>query len=341
MILIMKYNIKFKNILLYFCVINFLIPMAFSQDSASIIMYHRFGNSDYPTTNIQVDRFKEHIRELENSRYSVLSLTEITKRLRSGKDLPNYTVGLSIDDAFLSVYENAWPILKNANMPFTLFVATKPIDLGLSSYMNWDQIRELKRHGVTIGSQTKTHPHLHLLSEEEIRTEISESNIRFKEELGEVPNLFAYPYGEYNNLAKKIAEENFLASFGQHSGSSHASLGFHELPRFSMNETYGNMDRFILAAQSLPFIISEINPLDTVLSENPPSYGFTLENNLDRVKQLKCFVSGIGEANVTVIGKRVEVRSTKKFFRPRHRINCTMPDESGRWRWFGRQFLIK
>ena len=49
---------------------------------------------------------------------------------------------------------------------------------------------------------------------------------------------------------------------------------------------------------------------------------------------------GIGEAKVTVIGKRVEVRSDKLFYRPRHRINCTFPGPDGRWHWFGRQFLL-
>ena len=327
----------FFSIFILYLFINFKV---LAQDSASIIMYHRFGNSNYPSTNIQMERFKQHILELKNDKYTVLSLKEIISRLRSGKELPKYTVGLSIDDAFISVYKNAWPILKEANLTFTLFVATDPVDQGLSGYMTWDQIRELKKYGVEIGSQTKSHPHLHLLSKDEVRREIDLSNQRFIDELGEKPELFAYPYGEYNNATRKIAEEKFIASFGQHSGALHASHGFHDLPRFAMNENYGSIDRFILAASSLPFIISEINPEDPVIKANPPSYGFTLEKNFENIKQIQCFTSGIGEAEVTVIGKRVEVRFSKSFFRPRHRVNCTMPASEGRWRWFGRQFLL-
>ena len=332
----MRYFTLFFFVIVYLS-INFKV---LAQDSASIIMYHRFGNSNYPSTNIQIDRFKQHILELKNDKYTVLSLKEIISRLRSGNELPQFTVGLSIDDAFLSVYNNAWPILKESNLPFTLFVATDPVDQGLSSYMSWDQIRELKKHGVEIGSQTKSHPHLHRLSEEDVRKEINLSNQRFIDELGEKPHLFAYPYGEYNNITRKIAEENFIASFGQHSGAIHASHGFHDLPRFAMNENYGSMDRFILAASSLPFIISEMNPKDPVIKENPPSYGFTLEKDFESIKQLQCFASGLGEAEVTIIGKRVEVRFSKAFYRPRHRVNCTMPAPEGRWRWFGRQFLL-
>ena len=58
------------------------------------------------------------------------------------------------------------------------------------------------------------------------------------------------------------------------------------------------------------------------------------------INQLQCFISGIGEADITIIGKRVEVRTEKKFYRPRHRVNCTMPGQDSRWHWLGRQFLL-
>ena len=157
----------------------------------------------------------------------------------------------------------------------------------------------------------------------------------FIDEIGSIPYIFAYPYGEYNLIAKKVAEENFEASFGQHSGSAHPSLGFHELPRFAMNEAYGSRERLVEAVNTLPFIVSEIYPENPVIKENPPSYGFTLKKEYSQVDQLQCFISGIGEANVTVIGRRVEVRSEKKFYRPRHRVNCTMPGENRRWHWLG------
>ena len=92
----------FFSIFILYLFINFKV---LAQDSASIIMYHRFGNSNYPSTNIQMERFKQHILELKNDKYTVLSLKEIINRLRSGKELPKYTVGLSIDDAFISVYK--------------------------------------------------------------------------------------------------------------------------------------------------------------------------------------------------------------------------------------------
>ena len=167
----MKINFIFINIILTIFIYLYNINASFAQDSASIIMYHRFGEPSYPSTNIQIERFKKHLEELKNPKYNVLGLSEIVNKLKAGKVLPDYAVAISIDDAFLSVYKNAWPILQNQNIPYTLFVATDPIDHGLSGYMSWDQIRELKNNGVEIGSQTKSHPHMHKLTEKEIRKE--------------------------------------------------------------------------------------------------------------------------------------------------------------------------
>ena len=181
----------------------FFYCFAIAQDSVSIIMYHRFGESNYPSTSIQLDKFKEHLEELKNPKYKVMHLSTIIEDIKAGRELPEFTVAITIDDAFMSVYKEGWPLLKEYNYPFTIFVATDPIDQGLNGYMNWDQLRELRANGVEIGSQTKSHPHMHRLSEDEIRNEINYSNNRFKQELNEIPKLFAYPYGEYNLICKK------------------------------------------------------------------------------------------------------------------------------------------
>ena len=70
------------------------------------------------------------------------------------------------------------------------------------------------------------------------------SNQRFLAELGLRPNLFAYPYGEYNlAVIERVKAAGFIAGFGQNSGIAHGYDGYFELPRFAMNEKYGAMDR--------------------------------------------------------------------------------------------------
>ena len=81
---------------------------------AVVIMYHRFGESDFPSTNVTMAQFEAHVAELKSGGYNVISLPKIVAALRSGEALPPKTVGLSGDDAYTSVFTKAWPILKRS-----------------------------------------------------------------------------------------------------------------------------------------------------------------------------------------------------------------------------------
>lgn len=338
----LRYAIVLPIILMIFS--NYL-GAASAADSAVVLMYHRFGESKYPSTNITIKQFEAHIEELSKNRFSVKPLPEIIKALRDNRPLPKYTVGISIDDAFLSVYEEAWPRLRKANLPFAIFIATEPVDNRSPGYMSWNQIRELANAGVTIGSQTATHPHMPLLSPSRNLTELTISNMRFETELGKVPALIAYPYGEYSLAVGKVTTQaGFIAGFGQHSGVMHKGSNFFYLPRFTFNEVYGDVRRLRIATRALPLRARDVTPADPLLkkSNNPPLFGFTVDNILqNRLSRLACYVSGQREVRIERLGeRRIEVRMNQPFQTGRTRINCTLREDSGRWRWFGRQFLV-
>ena len=309
---------------------------------ASVLMYHRFGENKYPTTNIKMDQFSDHIKELIKTKYNVIKIQDGLNAIQNISLVKDRSVIITIDDAYSSVFNNAWPILKKYGLPFTLFVSTDVIDNKTPGYMSWEEIRILRDNGVTIGSQTKSHPHMHNLSENQIVKELEFSNSRFVQEIGSKPEIFAYPYGEYNlNVVKKIKINGFKAAFGQHSGVAHLSLGLYQLPRFAMNETYGNMQRFLLAVNAKPLPISDLSPKDPVIIKNPPFYGFTLSDTIKPKGIVRCFASNGIKSETKRLGKnRIEVRLEKPFPKGRGRINCTM-SAGERWRWLGRQFIIK
>ncbi len=320
-------------------------PGAEAADSAVILMYHRFGEGATPSTNIRLDQFDAHIAEIEERGLNVLPIPEILASLRIGRALPDRTIGLSVDDAYLSVHAEAWPRLRKAGLPFTLFVATDPIDDRVRGYMSWDQIRDLVGDGVTIGSQTASHLHMPLASRGENAREIAESNRRFEEELGRTPRLFAYPFGEMSLEVRDIVvEHGFTAAFGQHSGVLHRGSRFHFLPRFAMNEAHGDIGRFRLAAGALPLRVTDVTPLDPLLNAgtNPPNFGFTVFGKaLERIDALACYASGQGRTRIERLGgARIEVRLDQPLSPGRARINCTMPARDGRWRWYGMQFYL-
>ena len=318
------------------------ISAARAADHATILMYHRFGEDKYPSTNVRIAQFEEHLEILASGPYTVWPLEQIISHLQAGMPVPDRTVAITIDDAYLSVFEEAFPRLKERGFHATLFVATRPVDRTLRNYMDWDQLREWQAAGFGIGSQTQTHPHMHRLSTEANREELQVSNERFLAELGIRPTLFAYPYGEYNlEVIDLVKTAGFTAAFGQNSGVAHGYDGFFELPRFAMNEQYGSRERLELAINGLPLKVSEIVPADVVLDANPPLYGFTLAPDMDQERQLRCFNSKYGKLDVAIIGRRAEIRMPGPLVGKRARVNCTMPGPNNRWRWFGRQFLTE
>jgi peptidoglycan/xylan/chitin deacetylase (PgdA/CDA1 family) len=314
-----------------------------AADSAVIFIYHRFGEGGLPSTNILLDQFDAHLAELAQGGYLVLPVADIVARLRTGESLPDRTVGITVDDAYLSFYREAWPRLRRAGFPATLFVATDQVGSG-AEMMNWDQIREVRGQGLAIGAHTASHPHLPDLSDSQARDEFVRSRQRFMAELGEAPALFAYPYGEYALALKPIiTASGYDVAFGQHSGVLHPGANFLYLPRFAMNETYGEIGRFRLAARALPLPVTDMTPADPLVraDTNPPAMGFTVAEGIDRLNDLACYASSEGRAELERLGeRRFEVRFARPFPTGRARVNCTVPGPDGRWRWLGMQFYV-
>lgn len=315
------------------------------EPGTSVLVYHRFGEGDYPSTNVTLEQIDEHIKEINTGGYTPMALSEIVRRLKAGERFPERTIGVSIDDAYLSVYTEAWPRFQKAGIPFTLFIATDPIDKGYSRYMTWDQVREMAADPlVTIGSQTASHLHMIDTDAATNRTDVATANQRFQAELGYTPDLIAYPYGEFDNGAIAAARINgFIAGFGQHSGAIGLGDDVYRLARFAMNETYGDMARLKTSAGALPILVNDFSPADTVVApaNNPPTIGFTLAQDLRNADQIACYSNHEGKLKVELLGPRVEVRMTTPLPQGRTRLNCTLPAEDGRWRWLGRLLYVK
>lgn len=316
-----------------------------AADSAVVIMYHRFGESRYPSTNTTVKQLTEHIQELKDGDYNIRPVPEILAAIQAGRTLPDKTIGITIDDAFLSVYKTGWPLLRRAKFPFTLFVATEPLDRRNTGYMSWDHLRELQKAGVTIASQTETHLHMPYATDKKNFSDLTNSNSRFKKELGFIPKMIAYPYGEYSLAVGKVAlKAGFNIGFGQHSGVIYKNSNFMYLPRFSFNEAFGNIKRFRLAINALPLKVKDQTPSDPYLKnyQNPPTLGFTVvEHDIKQLSRIACYATRQGRLEVTILGeRRIEVRAPKLFTLGRTRVNCTMPKQNGRWHWLGTQYLV-
>jgi len=75
-----------------------------------VLMYHRFDEHKYPSTNIQMDIFKEQINIIENLKINFLHPKNFNEEISKPNEVKK--ILLTIDDGFQSFYDNAWPILK-------------------------------------------------------------------------------------------------------------------------------------------------------------------------------------------------------------------------------------
>ena len=73
-------------------------------------MYHRFEENKYPSTNIQMDIFKKQIEMIKSYEFEFYNPIKFSEEFDTPKNKKK--ILLTIDDAFSSFYDNAWPFLK-------------------------------------------------------------------------------------------------------------------------------------------------------------------------------------------------------------------------------------
>ena len=308
------------------------------------IMYHRFNETKYPSTNIQLDIFKEQLKIIEDEGIKFIHPKEFEQSLVEKKK--ERKILFTVDDGLLSFYKNAWPILKKKQIPFILFVNTR--EVGAFNYMNWDQIRELyKEDFVEIGNHSHSHEYLVDESREVIENDILKSIKIFEEKLGKNSDFFSYPFGEYSSEFKNLIKSlGFKYAFGQHSGVIDETKDKFELPRFPINEKYGEIKRFKTLMKTLPLKFESITPEDKYLlqSKNPPVVKIRFFEDTKNINQINCFSNEGNKwrnSKISFMEKNIlEIYIAEKFIGERGRINCSLKEKNNFWRWLGIQYVI-
>ena len=305
------------------------------------LMYHRFDEKKYPSTNIKMDVFKEQIRIIKDSNYDFYDPQDLEKNFDKVKK--EKKILITIDDAFSSFYEVAWPYLEKEKIPFILFVSTQAV--GKKGYMTWKQIIEIeKEKNVYIGNHSHSHDYLVNFTKSNFIKDIKTANKTFINKIGYNPIFFSYPFGEYSEFMQKYISKNFKFSFGQHSGVIDINKNRYELPRFPINEKYGDLKRFKFLIDLQPLQFKILYPSDKYLTNNnPPKFSvefFEDQKNLDNINCFSDEGNKWGKSNISFYKDTLILNFREKFLFRRGRINCSLND-NGIWRWFGVQFSIE
>jgi peptidoglycan/xylan/chitin deacetylase (PgdA/CDA1 family) len=239
-----------------------------------ILTYHNFTEAEGSSYNINIVEFEKQIDYLAAHNYSVISLTELIKGLKGGQ-LPPKPIVITIDDGFKSAYTLAYPILKKYNFPATLFIYTNFIEKNSYS-LTWEEIREMTKNNIEIGSHSLSHYNLLKYKNNEnyetylarIRREIFLSKEILENKIGSKVKFFAYPYGVYSPIIKNLVIQAGYEGI-LNANSMNNTFNSHT---FSLNRQiiFGNnsFNSFVGILNQRPFNISQIFPYDGIIENN-------------------------------------------------------------------------
>lgn len=337
-----------------------LFFLSVSSSAAVVLQYHHVSDSTPPSTSISPALFKQHMDYLAAHHFTVVPLPELVKLLKAGKPLPDKTVAISFDDAYESVYKIAYPLLKERQWPFTVFINTVPHDQGKTLFATWAQVQEMGQHGATIANHTTQHNHLLRLKTGENRSawrkriisEIVDAEKRIEEKTGQAHRILAYPYGEYDRAVEDLVKDLDFVAFGQQSGPLFSTKDLWALPRFPFGGAYVELEDFITKVNSRPFPIKRIQfYADRELQQSlddlvlPLGQKPVLQLQLDDEKllaKINCFASGQGAISTEVRDGKLLVQANKPLPAGRTRYNCTAASaEKNRFFWYSQQWLTK
>lgn len=329
-----------------------LVSCSYAANHAAAFLYHRFGDGRYPSTNISLADFRAHLQVLKEEGYQVITLGELVERLASGRGVPERTAALSVDDVYRSFLDGALPLLREFNYPATLFISSSLV--GGDDYLTWPEIDRLAAEGFEIGNHSARHDYL--LDREpgesrqawraRVKQDLATSQEDFERQLGFQPELFAYPYGEYNpELMELVRDRGFRAAFGQQSGVISAGQDRFALPRFPMAGPYTDPEKFKAKLEMRPLPVEVLEPAATVLEpplENPPLLKLRIDLSGLNPQSLRCFVDGQPECSLSRVSEKdvYQVRAGHPLEGRRSKYTVTASDPSGRqWFWFSRLWV--
>ena len=169
-----------------------------------------------------------------------------------------------------------------------------------------------------------------------------------KKSLVKILFFFSYPFGEYStNLKKIVIDLGFKYAFGQHSGVTDYTKNLFEMPRFPINEKYGETERFKTILKTLPFPYKSIRPEERYISNenNPPKVNIQFYENIKNLDNINCFSNEEDKwrnSKIKFDGKNnLNISLEGKFVTERGRINCSLRETNGFYRWLGIQFVVK
>lgn len=319
-----------------------------SEPEAVILLYHRVAEEGPASTRVTPARFREHLDMIQQQGFTVLPVHDVLRGVYEGAPLPDKALALTFDDAYRSVGEAAFPLLRERKMPFSIFVATDRSDEGAGSFLSWTQMREMANSGlVTFGAHSLSHAHLEQWRDDQQGRRVREIEIsveRVSAELGDaaIP-VFAYPYGEYSRSTEAILSQMELYGLAQQSGAVGAQTPKTRIPRFPLYLGGDSDSRLMTALHARPMVaVGEAEQVVFfAVGDNPAAtWHFEPAAGDFRREDIRCYAATGTALEQTFDGEAWSVDLPS--LRPgRNKVNCTAKSTTGRgFYWYSRLWLL-
>jgi peptidoglycan/xylan/chitin deacetylase (PgdA/CDA1 family) len=156
------------------------------------------------------------MQALKDARVTVIPMKDFLAWRRGEKPVPDPCIVITMDDGWKSVYELAFPVLKEFGYPFTIFLYKKFVNGGGKS-LSTAEINDMMAAGAEVGSHSVSHPYKRVIDakfrqspeggEAFLRMEMKDSKQFFEDLLGVPVPAYAYPGGFFSPREQEIGHE--------------------------------------------------------------------------------------------------------------------------------------
>ncbi|MDG1750883.1 MAG: polysaccharide deacetylase family protein [Thalassotalea sp.] len=329
------------------------LSFAFNSFAAVILQYHHVSDDTPSSTSISPLQFEAHMQYLADNSFRVVSLSELMNSIRKQQPIPDKTVAITFDDAYLDILTQGKPILDKFNYPFTIFINPGIVNQESEHYLSWQQLKKMAEQGVIIANHGFNHDSLARIPEGLTEKEwldkqtvlLMNAEKIIEEKTGQSWHYFAYPYGEYTPAIQQWIKDNDFIAFSQQSGAVGLATDLTTVPRFPASKPYDQLTSLKDKLYALPFSITvSDNNAETIFEKHSlESATFNVIVDDFRKAQLNCYVSGIGKQKVEW---QEDDSFTINFNAPlptgRVRANCTAQSKSdpSRYYWYSKPWFI-
>lgn len=211
-------------------------PLLGRRKGPRFLIYHQVGAGSGLEMDVDTESFEAQVDWLL-ANYRVVPLDEALENI--GSDESDSDVVLTFDDGHRGVYTDAYPIMRESAVPFTLFLNTGPLESGSFLHddptmplMSWANLEEMMSSGLaTIGSHTHRHLNLRTTEPTLIAEDLELCDQIIERRLGIEVRAFAYPWGLWGAAADGSVRKRYTSAFVGSGGGIKDGADLHRLPR--------------------------------------------------------------------------------------------------------------